>query len=140
MIEEHLIVKLFLLSEEQDTKFEIKLKLKDEELIISDENIVKFQKQEFKILDTMIQSFEPQYYNFTLYYKFEDSCESCKQFYCAAGRLVEPFTKTVQIKELSFFSKAKFFETKKITAIISINFQDYQESRLDSYFCHQFYQ
>ena len=48
----------------------------------------------------MIQSFEPQYYNFTLYYKFEDSCESCKQFYCAAGRLVEPFTKTVQIKEL----------------------------------------
>lgn len=100
MIEEHLMVKLFLLSEEQDTKFEIKLKLKDEELIISDENIVKFQKQEFKILDTMIQSFEPQYYNFTLYYKFEDSCESCKQFYCAAGRLVEPFTKTVQIKEL----------------------------------------
>lgn len=100
MVEEHLMVKLFLLAEEQNAKFEIKLKLKDEELIISNENIIKLQKKNFQILNTMSQSLTPQYYQFTLYYKFEENLETFKQYYCAAGRLVEPFTKTVQVKEL----------------------------------------
>lgn len=100
MVEEHLMVKLFLLAEEQSAQFEIKLKLKDEEVVISNENIIKLQKQSFEILNTMAQTLTPQYYQFTLYYKFEENLETCKQYYCAAGRLVEPFTKTIQVREL----------------------------------------
>ena len=48
----------------------------------------------------MTQSLTPQYYQFTLYYKFEKNLETLKQYYCAAGRLVEPFTRTIQVKEL----------------------------------------
>ena len=101
LIATHFLVKFFLLHEEEKRNFKITLKLGEEKEVISNENITKLNKKEFDILDSLDVSLNPKYYNFVLFYNyFESNNKPAIQSYCAAGRLVAPFTDTVKISSL----------------------------------------
>lgn len=101
LIATHFLVKFFLLHEEEKRNFKITLKLGEEKEVISNENITKLNKKEFDILDSLDVSLNPKYYNFVLFYNyFESNNKPAVQSYCAAGRLVAPFTDTVKITSL----------------------------------------
>lgn len=101
LIATHFLVKFFLLHEEEKRNFKITLKLGEEKEVISNENITKLNKKEFDILDSLDVSLNPKYYNFVLFYNyFESNNKPATQSYCAAGRLVAPFTDTVKITSL----------------------------------------
>ena len=101
LIATHFLVKFFLLHEEEKRNFKIILKLGDEKTVISNDNITKLSKKEFDILDTLDVSLNPKYYHFILFYNyFESNSKPAIQSYCAAGRLVAPFTDTVKITSL----------------------------------------
>lgn len=101
LIATHFLVKFFLLHEEEKRNFKITLKLGEEKEVISNENITKLNKKEFDILDSLDVSLNPKYYNFVLFYNyFESNNKPAIQSYCAAGRLVAPFTDTVKITSL----------------------------------------
>lgn len=101
LIATHFLVKFFLLHEEEKRNFKITLKLGQEKEVISNKNITKLNKKEFDILDTLDVSLNPKYYHFVLFYNyFESNNKPAIQSYCAAGRLVAPFTDTVKIISL----------------------------------------
>ncbi len=101
LIATHFLVKFFLIHEEEKRNFKIILKIGEEKEIITNKNITKLNKKEFDILDTIDTSLTPKYYHFILFYKYlETNNKPAIQSYCAAGRLVAPFTDTVKINSL----------------------------------------
>ena len=96
-IENHLMVKLFLLKEEKKTNFTIHLILDNQEEIIDNNNISQLKKQSFDIQDDKQQKYE-----FNLYYKFSDDSKNIhKLHYCADGRTVLDFPKSIQFSNLT---------------------------------------
>jgi len=101
LISTQFLVKFFLLHEEEKRNFKITIKLGKEQVVISNDNITKLSKKEFDILDTMDVSVNPKYYHFVLFYNYEKQTnKKSTQSYCAAGRIVAPFTDTIKINSL----------------------------------------
>lgn len=96
-IENHLMVKLFLLKEEKKANFAIHLILDDKEEVISNQNISQLQKKPFNVQDDKQEKYE-----FNLYYKFnKDGRNIHKLHYCADGRTVLDFPKSIQFSNLA---------------------------------------
>lgn len=67
---------------------------------INNDNIVKFNKKNFSIYSSIDEEQQIKY-DFSLYYAFENNEKNMhKHFYCAQGRIVKPFTKSIVPKLL----------------------------------------
>lgn len=89
-IEDYLLPKLFLLKEEQKRSFNIKLRLKNNERIISNTTILTLNKDTFSIKDE--RSILGKEYEFNLYYTFLTRNDNKHQLmYCANERTVTAF-------------------------------------------------
>lgn len=96
-IANHLMVKLFLLKEEKKSNFAIHLMLDNKEEVISNQNISQLQKKSFNVQDDKQENYE-----FNLYYKFnKDGRNIHKLHYCADGRTVLDFPKSIQFSNLA---------------------------------------
>lgn len=96
-LEIHLMAKLFLLKEEKKKTFTINLHLGDKQVYISDKTILQLKKEDFDIMDDNKNS-----YSFNLYYSFlNDERNSKKLHYCADGRAVADFPKSITFDKLS---------------------------------------
>ncbi len=96
-IANHLMVKLFLLKEEKKSNFAIYLMLDNKEEVISNQNISQLQKKSFNVQDDKQENYE-----FNLYYKFnKDGRNIHKLHYCADGRTVLDFPKSIQFSNLA---------------------------------------
>ena len=96
-IANHLMVKLFLLKEEKKSNFAIHLMLDNKEEVISNQNISQLQKKSFNVQDDKQENYE-----FNLYYKFnKDGRNIHKLHYCADGRTVLDFPKSIQFSILT---------------------------------------
>ena len=83
-IKEYLLIKLFLLTK-QGKNFSIKIKIDNNERIISSDNIPELQLCKFNIFSDITQ----KNFLFELYYLFkEDSKNSKKVYFCANGRAI----------------------------------------------------
>ena len=99
IISDYLSVKLFLLNN-SGSKFDITLKLGKYTTNLNNENIVKFNEKNFSIYSNLNEE-QPIKYDFSLYYTFENNGKNMhKHFYCAHGRTVKPFTKSIVPKLL----------------------------------------
>lgn len=99
IIADYLSVKLFLLNT-SGIKFSINLKLGKHTANINNDNIIKFSEKHFDIYDTNANNQQIKY-GFSLYYAFESNGKNIhKHFYCAHGRTIKPFTKSVETKLL----------------------------------------
>lgn len=96
-IANYLMVKLFLLKEEKKSNFAIHLMLDNKEEVISNQNISQLQKKSFNVQDDKQENYE-----FNLYYKFnKDGRNIHKLHYCADGRTVLDFPKSIQFSNLA---------------------------------------
>lgn len=96
-IENHLMIKLFLLREEKKVDFSIHLILDDKEELINSENLPQLHKKSFEVLDE-----KKDKYDFNLYYKFSNDGRNIhKLHYCADGRTVLDFPKSIQFSRLA---------------------------------------
>src|SRR5574344_1242123 len=99
-ISDYLSVKLFLL-DNLNVQFSIKINLGNKSVIINNSNITKFDEKTFSLYASLDEGKTSVKYDFSLYYTFEsDAKNKHKHFYCAHGRTVKPFTKTVNNKFL----------------------------------------
>lgn len=91
-VEDYLLPKLFLLKEEQNKTFNIKLKLNDKEIEITNNSIVALNKDSFTIKDD--RTLLHKEYVFNLYYTFLNRNDNKHQLmYCANERTVMAFKK-----------------------------------------------
>ena len=91
----HLLVKLFLLKEEKNRKFNITLNLDSKKISISDKDIIELKKKEFSIEQENLT------YDFNLYYNLKKEDNNKRNlFYCADGRVVDKFPDTLKIGKL----------------------------------------
>ena len=108
-IENHLMVKLFLLKQEKSSSFEIKLKLGDHQEIISDRTIIDLEKDSFTILDDWGNN-----YDFNLYYQISGDKQNKRNLqYCADGRVVDEFPKSMKISKLEDSASVTMLLTSK---------------------------
>lgn len=99
-ISDYLSVKLFLL-DNLNVQFSIKINLGSKSVIINNSNITKFDEKTFSLYASLDEGKTSVKYDFSLYYTFEsDAKNKHKHFYCAHGRTVKPFTKSVNNKFL----------------------------------------
>lgn len=99
IISDYLSVKLFLLNN-TGIKFNITLRLGKHTANINNDNIVKFNKKNFSIYSNIDEKHQIKY-QFSLYYAFENNGRNMhKHFYCAHGRTVKSFTKSIVPKLL----------------------------------------
>lgn len=97
-VEDYLLPKLFLLKEEQKRTFNIKLKLNDREIVISNNSIVSLNKDSFNIDDD--RTLFREKYVFNLYYTFLNRNDAKHQLmYCANERTVTAF-KNISLGDL----------------------------------------
>ena len=100
LISDYLSIKLFLL-DNAGVQFNININLDKHCVSINNNNILRFQEKKFIISSTINSEDDPVNYNFSLYYAFEDNQKNQhKHYYCAHGRTVKPFTKTITNKFL----------------------------------------
>jgi hypothetical protein len=100
IISDYLSVKLFLLNN-SGTKFNITLKLGKNITTINNDNIIKFKEKIFTISSSVGENQQQIKYDFSLYYAFENNEKNIhKHFYCAHGRTVKPFTRSIDPKLL----------------------------------------
>ncbi len=101
-IEDHLLVKLFLLLQEKKASFKIELKLNNKIVVINNESIPKLDSISFDMQDPLSNNPVPQFYTFNLYYDFIDNQKNQHNlFYCADGRTVKEFSKNLKFDNLS---------------------------------------